>query len=86
MSSLIALLLSLATYTGTIIAINYQFKTPGDNLSYSIYNAFDIASKGFGDPTLAKLNEFYPLDAIFGGAMLIMPAIVVYALVRFIVR
>lgn len=82
MSTLIALLLSLAVYTCTIAAINYKNSNEGDPLDFDIYTAFNSAATEYG----LNLGIPEPIHMIAGGLILIVPAIVAFAVIRFIVR
>lgn len=82
MSTLIALLISLGVYTCTVAAINYQNQNPGDPLNFDIYQAFEIASREYG--LLVGIPE--PIHMMVGGLVLILPAIIIFAVIRFIVR
>ncbi|MEM7621443.1 MAG: hypothetical protein AAF228_13535 [Pseudomonadota bacterium] len=82
MSTLIALLISLAVYTCTVAAINYKNAAEGSPLNFDIYQAFDTASSEYG--LIIGIPE--PIHMAVGGLVLVLPAIIVFAIIRFIVR
>lgn len=82
MSTLIALLLALAVYTCTVAALNYKNSNEGDPLNLDIYQAFDIASTEYG----ISMGIPEPVHWAVGGLVLILPAIIIFAIIRFIVR
>ncbi len=82
MSTFIALLASLAVYTGTVCAANWSQSIPGAPFNYDIYMALSVLSNNyaleFGVPS--------PFNWAVGGLILIVPALICFWLIRSIFR
>ncbi len=82
MATLVALLLALAVYTLTIYVLNVQGSPEGARPSFDIESAFNIAGQQYGIP-LGVPPELIPVVSVL---VLIVPAILVFSIVRIIVK
>lgn len=82
MSTFIALLASLAAYTGTVAVANWLQSVPGSPLSYDIMRALSVLSNNYA----LEYGVPAPFHWAVGGLILILPALICYWLVRNIFR
>ncbi|MGI9387175.1 MAG: hypothetical protein ACR2OX_07065 [Methyloligellaceae bacterium] len=82
MATTIALILSLAVYTCTVAGINYRSAPEGAPLNFDIYNAVESISVQYG--LTWGLPE--PFHWAFGCVSIVVPAILCFWIVRFIIR
>ncbi|GBF27625.1 hypothetical protein MnTg02_02682 [bacterium MnTg02] len=83
MATAIALILSLAVYTGTIVGINYRSAPEGAPLNFDIYNAAESLSVQYG---LGMVGIPEPFHWAFGCIAIIIPALLCFSIVRFVIR
>ena len=82
MATTIALILSLAVYTCTIVGINYRSAPEGAPLNFDIYNAAESLSVQYG----LGMGIPEPFHWAFGSVAIIIPALLCFAIVRFVIR
>ena len=82
MATLIALLLALAVYTLTVYFLNVQGSPEGAQPSFDIETAFNIAAQQYGVP----LGVPEPFNLVVAAGVLIIPAVLVFSIVRIIVK
>ena len=83
MATLIALLLALAVYTLTVYFLNVEGSPVGAQPSWDILTAFNIAADQYGTDLL-KVPD--PFNLVIAVGVLILPAIIVFSVVRIIVK
>lgn len=82
MATTIALILSLAVYNCTIVGINYRSAPEGAPLNFDIYNAVESFSVQYG----LAMGIPEPFHWALGCVAVIIPALLCFWIVRFIIR
>ncbi len=78
MSTFFALLLSLATYTGTVAVANWTQTLQDTPLSYDIFRALSILSNNYA----LELGVPAPFHWGVGGLALVLPAFICFWIVK----
>jgi len=82
MSTFIALLASLAVYTGTVGVANWLQSVPNSPFSYDIFRALSVLSNNYA----LEFGVPAPFHWAVGGLVLILPAIICFWLIRNVFR
>jgi hypothetical protein len=82
MATTIALILSLAVYTCTVAGVNYRSAPEGAPFNFDIYSAVESLSVQYG----LAMGIPAPLHWAFGCVVIILPALLCFWIVRFIIR
>ena len=83
MATTIALLIALAVYTITVVGINQYSDGEGAPWNFDIERAFNYVSK---HQALVEVMPIEPLQMVIGAIALILPSLLLFWVVRFIVK